>query len=94
MIEKKFATTNKETRIIVSSPWIINHVLFKKPKSSDNPDGYMPNSEYGQFMSYLTSYSQLTKNTHDDAPDMVTMLAIHEGADGDSVTAVIHGSIM
>lgn len=94
VIEKKFATTNKETRIIVSSPWIINHVLFKKPKSSDNPDGYMPNSEYGQFMSYLTSYSQLTKNTHDDAPDMVTMLAIHEGADGDSVTAVIHGSIM
>lgn len=94
VIEKKFATTNKETRIIVSSPWIINHVLFKKPKSSDNQDGYMPNSEYGQFMSYLTSYSQLTKNTHDDAPDMVTMLAIHEGADGDSVTAVIHGSIM
>lgn len=94
VIEKKFATTNKETRIIVSSPWIINHVLFKKPKSNDNPDGYAPNSEYGQFMSYLTSYSQLTKNTHDDAPDMVTMLAIHEGADGDSITAVIHGSVM
>lgn len=93
VIEKKFATTNKETRIIVSSPWIINHVLFKKPKSNDNPDGYAPNSEYGQFMSYLTSYSQLTKNTHDDAPDMVTMLAIHEGADGDSITAVIHGSV-
>ncbi len=94
VIEKKFATTNKETRIIVSSPWIINHVLFKKPKSNDFPDGYAPNSEYGQFMSYLTSYSQLTKNTHDDAPDMVTMLAIHEGADGDSITAVIHGSVM
>ena len=93
VIEKKFATTNKETRIIVSSPWIINHVLFKKPKSTDNPDGYAPNSEYGQFMSYLTSYSQLTKNTHDDAPDMVTMLAIHEGADGDSITAAIHGSV-
>lgn len=93
VIEKKFATTNKETRIIVSSPWIINHVLFKKPKSNDNPDGYAPNSEYGQFMSYLTSYSQLTKNTHDDAPDMVTMLAIHEGADGDSITAAIHGSV-
>lgn len=93
VIEKKFATTNKETRIIVSSPWIINHVLFKKPKSNDNPDGYAPNSEYGQFMSYLTSYSQLTKNTHDDAPDMVTMLAIHEGADGESITAAIHGSV-
>jgi len=93
VIEKKFSTANKETRIIVSSPWVIQHVLFKEPKSMENPDGYAPNSEYGQFMSYLTSYSQLSKNTHDDAPDMVTMLAIHEGADGDAVTAAIHGSV-
>lgn len=93
VIEKKFSTANKETRIIVSSPWVIQHVLFKEPKSMENPDGYAPSSEYGQFMSYLTSYSQLSKNTHDDAPDMVTMLAIHEGADGDAVTAAIHGSV-
>lgn len=94
VIEKKFATTNKETRIIVSSAWVINHVLFKKAKTPDNPDGYAPNSEYGQFMSHLTAYSQLTKNPNDDAPDMVTMLAIHEGADGDAITAVIHGSVL
>lgn len=92
VIEKKYATANKETRIIVSSAWVIQHVLFKEARSIDNPDGYLGGSEYGQFMSYLTSYSQLTKNPHDDAPDMVTMLAIHEGADGDAITAVIHGA--
>ena len=92
VVEKRYSTANKETRIIVSSPWVINHVLFREPKSPDFADGYLPGSEYGQFMSYLTSYSQLTKNPHDDAPDMVTMLAIHEGIDGESQVASILGS--
>ena len=91
-IEKRYSTANKETRIIVNSPWVIQHVLFKEPKSADNPDGYLANSEYGQFMAALTSYSQLAKNQHDDAPDMVTMLAIHEGADGGSIMATVFAS--
>lgn len=89
VIEKKFSTANKETRIIVSSKWVIQHVLFLEPWSADNPDGYRVASEYGQFMAALTSYSQLSKNAHDDAPDMVTMLAIHEGGDPDSQVASI-----
>jgi len=89
VIEKKYSTANKETRIIVNSKWVIQHVLFMEPRSVDNPDGYLINSEYGQFMAALTSYSQLSKNAHDDAPDMVTMLAIHEGADGESQVASI-----
>ena len=93
VIEKKFATANKETRIIVSSPWVIQHVLFKEPRSATNPDGYLAGSEYGQFMAYLTSYSQLSKNTHDDAPDMVTMLAIHEGYDPESQVATLYGNL-
>ena len=68
---------------------MLQHVLFLEPRSVDNPDGYLVNSEYGQFMAALTSYSQLSKNAHDDAPDMVTMLAIHEGADGESQVASI-----
>lgn len=79
VIEKKLSSANKETRIIVNSPWVIKHVLFMEPKTPEYPDGYAANSEYGQFMSYFTSYSQLSKNSTDDAPDMVTMLAIHEG---------------
>lgn len=89
VIEKKYSTANKETRIIVNSKWVMQHVLFMEPKSVDNINGYLPNSEYGQFMAALTSYSQLSKNKNDDAPDMVTMLAIHEGNDGDSQVASI-----
>ncbi len=89
VIEKKYSTANKETRIIVNSKWVMQHVLFLEARSADNPDGYLVNSEYGQFMAALTAYSQLSKNTHDDAPDMVTMLAIHEGNDGDSAVASI-----
>lgn len=86
VIEKKVSSANKETRIIVNSPWVIKHVLFLEPKTADYPDGYAANSEYGQFMSHFTSYSQLSKNSDDDAPDMVTMLAIHEGGFDGTVT--------
>lgn len=86
VIEKKLSSANKETRIIVNSPWVIKHVLFLEPKAPEYPDGYAANSEYGQFMSYFTSYSQLSKNTNDDAPDMVTMLAIHEGGFDGTIT--------
>ena len=75
-IDKKYSTENKETRIIVNSPWVVAHVLFPYAESPDYPNGYRANSEMGQFMSHLCSYSQLSKNPHDDAPDMVTMLAI------------------
>lgn len=91
VIEKKYSTANKETRIIVSSKWVIQHVLFREARSVDNPDGYMANSEYGQFMAALTSYSQLAKNTHDDAPDMVSMLAIHESGNMSPVAAIYSG---
>ena len=33
-------------------------------------------------MSWLCAYSQLAKNPHDDAPDMVSMLAVHESGTG------------
>ena len=71
-IEKKYTTTNKETRIIVNSPWVIKHVIFK------DPDCYTPKSDYGEFMSWLCAFSQLGKNPHDDAPDMVAMLSVRE----------------
>ena len=71
-IEKKYTTTNKETRIIVNSPWVIKHVIFKAPEC------YAPKSDYGEFMSWLCAFSQLGKNPHDDAPDMVAMLAVRE----------------
>lgn len=77
-VQKKFTTANKETKIIVNSPWVIRNVLFPYPESPEYPDGYAANSEMGQFMAHLCSYSQLSKNSTDDAPDMVAMLAVHE----------------
>lgn len=77
-IEKKFTTSNKETRIIVNSPWVIEHVIFRSPKTPENPDGYEVKSDYGQMMSWICAYSQLVKNTHDDGPDMLAMLAVRE----------------
>lgn len=79
-VQKKFTTANKETKIIVNSPWVIEHVLFPYPESPDYPEGYRANSEMGQFMAHLCAYSQLSKNPHDDAPDMISMLAVHETA--------------
>ena len=71
-IDKKYTTSNKETRIIVNSPWVIEHVIFKDSSC------YEPKSDYGVFMSHLCGYSQLGKNANDDAPDMVSMLAVRE----------------
>lgn len=78
VIQKKYSTVNKETKIIVNSPWVLTNVLFPFPESPEYPDGYRANSEMGQFMAHLCAYSQLSKNKDDDAPDMVSMLAVHQ----------------
>lgn len=75
-IDKRITTTNKETRIITNSPWVIEHVIFLDASC------YEVKSDYGQFMSWLCAYSQLAKNPKDDAPDMVSMLAVRQGAGG------------
>lgn len=69
-ITKKYSTQNKETKIIVNSSWVKEHVYFKDVSEYD------PKSDYGMFMSHLGSYTQLGKNPHDDAPDVMAMLAI------------------
>jgi hypothetical protein len=78
VIEKKYSTQNKETRIIVNSPWVVAHVLFPYPESPDHPFGYRANSEMGKFMAQMCSYSQFGKNPNDDAIDVTTMLAMRE----------------
>jgi predicted phage terminase large subunit-like protein len=69
-ILKHYTTQNKETKIIVNSPWVKQHVVFKDITEYD------PKSDYGVMMSYLCSYTQLGKNKHDDAPDTLAMFAI------------------
>lgn len=68
-ITKKYTTQNKETKIIVNSSWVKEHVIFKDITE------YEPKSDYGMMMSFLCSYTQLGKNKHDDAPDALAMFA-------------------
>lgn len=68
-ITKKYTTQNKETKIIVNSSWVKEHVIFKDITE------YKPKSDYGVMMSFLCSYTQLGKNKHDDAPDALAMFA-------------------
>lgn len=69
-ITKKHTSQNKETKIIVNSPWVKEHVLFKDFTEYDHK------SDYGVMMSFLCSYTQMGKNKHDDAPDALAMFAL------------------
>ena len=69
-ITKKYTTQNKETKIIVNSSWVKQHVYFKDITE------YEPRSDYGVMMSFLCSYTQLGKNSFDDAPDTLAMFAL------------------
>jgi predicted phage terminase large subunit-like protein len=62
-ITTKPTETNKETRIIVNSNWVKEHILFKDKSL------YARHSDYGVFMNQLLSYSVSGKNPHDDVPD-------------------------
>lgn len=69
-ITTKATETNKETRIIVNSDWIKQHVLFK------DADMYTRKSDYGRLMAFLTTYSVAGRNVHDDVPDCLANFAL------------------
>ena len=68
-ITKKFTTQNKETKIIVNSGWVKEHVLLK-----DKPM-YTPKSPYGMAVAALMSYTVAGKNLTDDVPDGMGMFS-------------------
>lgn len=68
-ITKKFTTQNKETKIIVNSGWIKEHVLIKDKSK------YTPKSPYGKAVAALMSYTVAGKNPTDDVPDGMGMFA-------------------
>ena len=67
-ITTKFTSANKETKIIVNSPWVKEHCLFK-----DN--SVIQSKEYRKFLDALCSYTMAGRNKHDDAPDGIAMLS-------------------
>lgn len=65
-ISTKFTTANKETKIVVNSPYVKEHFLFKDTSVADK--------EYRLAMNMLCSYTMAGKNKHDDVPDAMSML--------------------
>lgn len=68
-ITTKYSTANKATRIIVDSPFVKEHFLFKDNSIIKN------NKEYKRALSMLCSYTMAGRNAHDDVPDAFSMLA-------------------
>lgn len=68
-ITTKYTTQNKETKIIVNSPWVKEHCLFKHPSC------YQKSSDYGRMMNLLCMWTMSGNNKLDDVPDGMAMLA-------------------
>lgn len=68
-VTKRFTTANKETKILVNSPFVKEHFLFKDSSL------YTPQSQYGKMMARMCSYTLAGKNRTDDVPDGLAMLS-------------------
>lgn len=79
-ISTKFTTANKETKIIVNSPWVKKHCLFRDTSLCLKRD------DYGKMMDMLCSYTMAGKNKHDDVPDGMAQYAeFAQALSGDKV---------
>ena len=67
-VRTKRTTANKQTKIILASDNIRNHFWFK------NPNYLSTASEYAHFLRDTWSYSQVSKNQHDDSVDSLAMM--------------------
>jgi predicted phage terminase large subunit-like protein len=68
-ITTKYTTSNKETKIIVNSPFIKERCLFK----DDTVIG--SDKEYRKALQFLCSYTMAGKNKNDDVPDAFAQLS-------------------
>lgn len=68
-ITTKYTTSNKETRIIVNSPFIKDRVLFR-----DN-SVIKKDKEYRRMLNFLCGYTMAGKNRNDDVPDAWSLFA-------------------
>ena len=65
----KYTTANKETKILVNSPFCLKNFLFK------DDSVYRGDREYKRFMQFVTGYTLGGKNKYDDTVDALAMLA-------------------
>ena len=82
-ITTKYTTSNKETKIIVNSPWIKEHVLFKDDTIIRG------DRTYRKMLSFLCGYTMAGKNKFDDVPDGMAQLAEYiQSLEGRKVTVM------
>ena len=67
-ITTKYTTQNKETKIVMASPYVKEHFLFKD-------QSVIKDKEYRSFMNNVCSWTMTGKVKHDDGPDSLAMLA-------------------
>lgn len=79
-ITTRYTTENKETKIIVNSPFIKEHCLFK------DDSVIRGDKVYRKMLQFLCGYTMAGKNKNDDVPDGFAMLAIFlESLDGNRI---------
>ena len=74
-VTTKYTTSNKETKIIMASPFVKDHFYFKD-------ESRYPNKDYKIAMNMLCGYTMSGKNKHDDVPDAMAQLAEYIGSFG------------
>lgn len=91
-ITKKRSTSNKITRMIISSDDVKTNFFFRHPESLT--DSYKTNQmvhreEYNGFMNQLTRFTVKGRNPNDDAPDSISQLQEHiRSLRGNTVTVI------
>ena len=66
----KFTTQNKETKIVMASPYVKEHFLFKDAS-------VIKDKEYRSFLNNVCSWTMNGKVKHDDGPDSLALLAAY-----------------
>ncbi|MBO6268091.1 MAG: phage terminase large subunit [Clostridium sp.] len=70
-IQTMFTTANKETRIIMASPYVKQHFLFRDGSTIKGPQW----QQYRHFIRAITSWTMTIRNKHDDEVDALAMLS-------------------
>lgn len=85
-ITTKWTQQNKETKIQVNAPWIIQHCVFLDESAYN---GSSELKEYRIMMSQMTTYTLYGKNKHDDVVDALAQLALFAQSSQRSHNAVV-----
>jgi len=83
-ITKRRNDGNKITRMIVNSPWIKEHVLFKDRKIIEKK------SDYNKIINKLCTFPMTGKAKHDDVPDAFAQYAVFYDNMVGNVAQIVH----